>query len=290
MQGKSTIWEACQRAVREKLFNTRQQTAMEGLLQLVEEARTQSAFIPIPDLIAELITTSGYAEELQRDDTPEAQSRLENLKELVTAAQEFVERNTEGGLPAFLDSVALISDLDEYTEGRGAVTLMTLHTAKELEFDTFFMVRLEEGIFPHAFAMPDERELEEERRLCYVGMTRAKQRLYLASARQRRLYGNRSFNLPSRFLDEIPSELLQVQDPWESRSAPPLPISPRQEYQEDEPFVDRLYPGARIRHPDFGVGGIRERGGSGDDLKIVVKFNGAGEKKLMVKYAQLERA
>ncbi|MDD5559990.1 UvrD-helicase domain-containing protein [Candidatus Methylomirabilis sp.] len=294
MQGKSTIWEACQRAVREKLFNTRQQSAMEGLLQLIEEARTKSAFISIPDLIAELITASGYAEELQRDDTPEAQSRLENLKELVTAAQEFVERNAEGGLPAFLDSVALISDIDAYTEGRGAVTLMTLHTAKGLEFDTVFMVGLEEGIFPHAFAMPDERELEEERRLCYVGMTRAKQRLYLASARQRRLYGNRSFNLPSRFLDEIPPEVLQIQEPWESRGASPLIFSEHREHQqerhEDEPFVDRLYPGARIRHPDFGVGVIRQRSGSGDDLKVVVKFNGAGEKKLMVKYAQLEQA
>jgi DNA helicase-2/ATP-dependent DNA helicase PcrA len=276
--------------VQEKRLNTKQQASMEGLLYLIEEVRTKSTFTPIPDLIAELITASGYAEELEREGTPEAKSRLENLKELVTAAQEFVERNAEAGPSAFLDSVALISDLDEYTEDRGAVTLMTLHMAKGLEFDTVFMVGLEEGIFPHAFAMPDERELEEERRLCYVGMTRARRRLYLASARQRRLYGNRSFNLPSRFLDEIPSELLQVQDPWESRSAPPLTVSPRQEYQEDEPFVDRLYPGARIRHPDFGVGVIRERSGSGDDLKVVVRFNGAGDKKLMVKYAQLMQA
>ncbi len=291
MQEKSTIWEACQRAVREKLFNAKQQAAMEGLLHLIEEVRAKSAFTQIPDLIAELITASGYAEELQRDGTPEDQSRLENLKELVTAAQEFVERTAEGGLPAFLDSVALISDLDAYTEGRGAVTLMTLHTAKGLEFETVFMVGLEEGIFPHALAMPDERELEEERRLCYVGMTRAKRRLYLASARQRRLYGNSGFNLPSRFLDEIPPEVLQVQDPWESRGAPSTAFHEHQhEHQEDEPFVDRLYPGARIRHPDFGIGVIRERSGSGDDLKVVVRFNGAGEKKLLVKYAQLEQA
>ncbi|MBI2882942.1 MAG: UvrD-helicase domain-containing protein [Candidatus Methylomirabilis oxyfera] len=289
MQEKMTIWEACQRAAQKKLLNTKQQAAMEGLLHIIEEARAQSALIPISDLIAELITQSGYAEELEHERTPEAESRLENLKELVTAAQEFAERNSDGGLPAFLDSVALISDLDEYSEGRGAVTLMTLHTAKGLEFDTVFMVGLEEGIFPHALAMPDERELEEERRLCYVGMTRARRRLYLASARQRRLYGNRSFNLPSRFLDEIPSEVLQVRDPWESGARSTLPrIIP--ERHDGEPFVDRLYPGARIRHPDFGVGVIRERSGSGDDLKVVVRFNGAGEKKLMVKYAQLEQA
>ncbi|WP_337287040.1 UvrD-helicase domain-containing protein [Candidatus Methylomirabilis sp.] len=290
MHEKTTIWEACQRAVREKLLNVKQQAAMEGLLHLIEEARAQSAFTPIPDLIAELITASGYAEELQREGTPEAQSRLENLKELVTASQEFMERNAEAGLSAFLDSVALISDLDEYTEGRGAVTLMTLHMAKGLEFETVFMVGLEEGIFPHAYAISDERELEEERRLCYVGMTRARRRLYLASARQRRLYGNRSFNLPSRFLDEIPPDVLQVQDPLESRGASLSAFSARQEHQDDEPFVDRLHPGTRIRHPDFGVGVIRERSGSGDDLKVVVRFNGAGEKKLMVRYAQLEQA
>ncbi|MDE2060357.1 MAG: UvrD-helicase domain-containing protein, partial [candidate division NC10 bacterium] len=289
MQEKTTIWEACRRAAQKKLFNTKQQAAMEGLLHLIEEVRAKSGFIPISDLIAELITGSGYAAELEHERTPEAESRLENLKELVTAAQEFAERNADGGLPAFLDSVALISDLDEYAEGRGAVTLMTLHTAKGLEFDTVFMVGLEEGIFPHAFAMPDERELEEERRLCYVGMTRARRRLYLASARQRRLYGNRSFNLPSRFLDEIPSEVVQVRDPWES-GARSASLSTFPERHDDEPFVDRLYPGARIRHPDFGIGVIRERSGSGDDLKVVVRFNGAGEKKLMVKYAQLEQA
>ena len=290
-QERTTIWEACRRAVREKLLNTKQLAAMEALLHLIEDVRAKSALIPISDLIGELITRSGYAEELEQERTPEAESRLENLKELVTAAQEFVERNTDGGLATFLDSVALISDLDEYAEGRGAVTLMTLHTAKGLEFDTVFMVGLEEGIFPHALAMPDERELEEERRLCYVGMTRARQRLFLASARQRRLYGNRSFNLPSRFLDEIPPEVLQVRDPWESRSVG-LPPSPRSHSQrhDDEPFVDRLFPGARIRHPDFGIGVIRERSGSGDDLKVIVRFNGAGEKKLMVRYAQLEQA
>jgi DNA helicase-2/ATP-dependent DNA helicase PcrA len=291
MQGKTTIWDACQRAVREKLFNAKQQPAMVGLLHLIEEARERSALTPLPDLIAGLITASGYDEELQREGTPEAQSRLENLKELVTAAQEFVERNPEGGLSTFLDSVALLGDIDEYAEGRGAVTLMTLHMAKGLEFDTVFMVGLEEGIFPHTYAMADDRELEEERRLCYVGMTRARRRLFLASARQRRLYGNRSFNLPSRFLDEIPPEVLQTQDPWESRGTSLLTVPEyREERQEDESFVDRLHPGARIRHPDFGVGVIRERSGSGDDLKVVVRFHGAGEKRLMVKYAQLEQA
>ena len=300
IQDKTTIWEACQRAVAEKLLSPKQRAAtMEGLLRLIEEARAKSSATPLPELIAELITASGYAEELQAEATPETQSRLENLKELVTAAQEFVERSEEGSLQAFLDSVALIADIDEYAEGRGAVTLMTLHMAKGLEFPTVFMVGMEEGIFPHAYAMADERELEEERRLCYVGITRAKRRLYLTSARQRRLYGSQSFNLPSRFLDEIPPEVLEVRDRWGSHGYGGLPTEeenlavcsgdPSGRPYSDEAFVDRLYPGARVRHPDFGVGVIRERSGSGDDLKVVVQFNGVGEKKLLVKYAQLEQ-
>ncbi|MGH7429564.1 MAG: ATP-dependent helicase, partial [Candidatus Methylomirabilaceae bacterium] len=294
-----TIWEACERAVRDKLLAPKQRAAMEGLLRLVDEARARSTLIPLPELIAELITASGYAQELQREGTPEAQSRVENLKELVTAAQEFVEGHEEGGVHAFLDSVALIADIDAYTEGRGAVTLMTLHMAKGLEFPTVVIVGMEEGIFPHAYAMTDERELEEERRLCYVGMTRAKRRLYLTSARQRRLYGNKSFNLPSRFLEEIPPAVLEVRDAWGSHAvsaarvaAEDLAVYERStinaESHDGEPFVDRLRPGARVRHPDWGIGVIRERIGRGDDLKVTVRFNGVGDKKLLVKYAQLE--
>ncbi|MGH7411626.1 MAG: DUF3553 domain-containing protein, partial [Candidatus Methylomirabilis sp.] len=204
----------------------------------------------------------------------------------------------EEGLQGFLDSVALISDIDQYAEGRGTVTLMTLHMAKGLEFPTVFMAGMEEGIFPHAFSMTDERELEEERRLCYVGMTRAKRQLYVTSARQRRLYGSKSFNLPSRFLDEIPPEVLEVRDRWGSQGDSAwLPEEgavafgrgdPAGRPYSDETFVDRLHPGARVRHPDWGIGVIRERSGSGDSLKVLVRFNGVGDKKLLAKYAQLE--
>ena len=298
MQEACTIWEACERAVREKLLAPRQRAAMDGLLRLIEEARATSEVVPLPELITELTTASGYSEELQAERTPEAQSRLENLKELVTAAQEFVESHQEG-LQGFLDSVALIANIDQYAEGRGNVTLMTLHMAKGLEFPTVFMAGMEEGIFPHAFSMTDEQELEEERRLCYVGMTRAKRRLYLTSARQRRLYGSKSFNIPSRFLDEIPPEVLEVQDRWGSESlatshataeGPSIygRSSMNYEFEGDVAFVDRLHPGVRVRHPDWGVGVIRERSGSGDSLKVIVRFNGVGEKKLLVKYAQLE--
>jgi DNA helicase-2/ATP-dependent DNA helicase PcrA len=298
VQEGCTIWETSRRAVQEKLLAPRQRAAMEGLHRLIDAARARSEVVPLPNLIADIMAASGYADELHAEGTPEAQSRLENLKELVTAAQEFVERHEGGGVQAFLDSVALIADIDKYAEGRGAVTLMTLHMAKGLEFPTVIIVGMEEGVFPHAYALTDERELEEERRLCYVGMTRAMRRLYLTSARQRRLYGSRSFNLPSRFLEELPPGVLEVRDAWSGHAAIPSlaasehvaiyePSTLNSELPQGESFVDRLHPGARVRHPDWGIGVIRDRIGSGDDLKVIVRFNGVGEKKLLVKYAEL---
>jgi DNA helicase-2/ATP-dependent DNA helicase PcrA len=298
LRERCTIWEACGLAVKDTLLAPRQRSAMEGLLGLIDHGRARSQTAPLPEVIAEVIAASGYAETLLAEQTPEAQSRLENLRELVTAAQEFVERTDEGGLQAFLDSIALIADIDEYREERGAVTLMTVHMAKGLEFPTVFIVGMEEGIFPHAHALTDGRELEEERRLCYVGMTRAKRRLYLTAARQRRLHGTSSFNLPSRFLDEIPPDALEVRDTWGTRplAASPALVADRaphgstpahHEFPDDEPFVDRLHPGARVRHPEWGVGVVRERSGSGDATKVVVRFSRVGEKRLLVKFAQL---
>jgi len=301
MREQCTIWEACERAVRERRLAPKPRAAMEGLLRFVEAIRGKAAVVPVPDLIAEVIAASGYAEALQAERTPEADSRLENLRELVTAAQEFLERHEAGRLQEFLDSVALVTDIDEYAEGQGAVALMTLHMAKGLEFPSVFIVGMEEGIFPHAYALTDERELEEERRLCYVGMTRAKRHLYLTSARQRRLYGTKSFSLPSRFLDEIPREALDVRDRWGGPALAPtfgaadasaacVSAEAAAGLDGDVAFVDRLYPGARVRHPEWGVGVIRERTGSGDAVKVLVRFDGVGEKKLLAKYARLEGA
>jgi DNA helicase-2/ATP-dependent DNA helicase PcrA len=303
---KISLLEACRRAAAKRLLPPKQVAALEGLCDLLDRLRARVEGATVADLAALVIGETGYADDLQAQHTLEADSRLENLRELVTAAKQFHDRSDDRSLAAFLDSVALIADIDQLAEGQGAVTLMTLHSAKGLEFPVVFITGMEEGVFPHARAFTDAAELEEERRLCYVGMTRAKERLFLSAAVRRQLYGNGNFNLPSRFLDEIPAELLQRIEPalgplrrqfreWDEEHEAAAPARPgrnggRAVDTADEPFVDFLAVGARVRHPDWGVGVIRERIGDGEDLKIIVSFAGVGRKKLAAKFAPLQRA
>jgi DNA helicase-2/ATP-dependent DNA helicase PcrA len=250
----------------------------------------------VPDLVSTLLHETGYVAELEKEGTPDALSRIENLRELISAAQDFTQRSEDTSLHAFLDMVSLLTNVDEgLRDTGGKVTLMTLHMAKGLEFPVVFIAGMEEGLFPHGRAYTDPEELEEERRLCYVGMTRAKRRLFLTTAVQRRLYGAESFNLPSRFLEEIKPHLLHRIEALTLSSASTLEgshqPSPRYEVEEDQiPFVDFYQPGVRVRHPEWGVGRIRERIGHGEEMKVVVTFSGIGTKKLKVKYAQLSRA
>jgi DNA helicase-2/ATP-dependent DNA helicase PcrA len=303
---KISLLEACRRAAAKRLLPPKQVAALEGLCDLLDRLRARVEGATVADLAALVIGETGYADDLQAQHTLEADSRLENLRELVTAAKQFHDRSDDRSLAAFLDSVALIADIDQLAEGQGAVTLMTLHSAKGLEFPVVFITGMEEGVFPHARAFTDAAELEEERRLCYVGMTRAKERLFLSAAVRRQLYGNGNYNLPSRFLDEIPPELMHRIEPalgplrrqfreWAEEDEAPAPARPgrnggRPAGTADEPFVDFLAVGARVRHPDWGVGVIRERIGDGEDLKIVVSFAGVGRKKLAAKFAPLQRA
>lgn len=298
-----SMWEACARIAERKILGPKVLKALAEVVSLVERVRSKVDIMSVPELIVELLETTGYLADLQREGTLEAESRMENLQELVSAAREFMERSEDRSLQAFLDSVALIADIDEMAEGTGAVTLMTLHSAKGLEFPVVFITGMEEGVFPHARALSDDAELEEERRLCYVGMTRARQRLFLTSALSRRLYNNDSYNLPSRFLDEVPASLIQR---WNGlgmrqgsgvrgqglgpavRASGPQPRVP--EHEVAEPFVDHLRVGMRVRHPEWGIGTVNERIGEGEDLKVVVTFAGMGRKKLAAKFAQLVRA
>jgi len=284
-----SLWEACKLAGKRKILGPKALKALDELVALIEGTRTKLEVTAVPDLILELLETTGYLAELKNEGTIEAESRIENLQELVTAAREFMERSEDQSLQAFLDSVALIADIDELAEGTGAVTLMTLHSAKGLEFPVVFITGLEEGVFPHARSLTDDEELEEERRLCYVGMTRAKERLFLSAALSRRLYNNDAFNLPSRFLDEVSEHLLERSNGLGLR---PEPRGERTEphSEPDEPSVDHLQVGMRVRHPDWGIGTIKERIGEGEDLKVVVTFAGVGRKKLAAKFAHLERA
>jgi DNA helicase-2/ATP-dependent DNA helicase PcrA len=306
-----SIWEACTRIADRKILGAKTLKALAELVGLIEKTRAKLDVLTVPELIVELLETTGYLADLKNEGTVEAETRQENLQELVSAAREFMERSEDHTLQAFLDSVALIADIDEMAEGTGRVTLMTLHSAKGLEFPVVFLTGMEEGVFPHARSLHDDAELEEERRLCYVGMTRARQQLFLTAALSRRLYNTDSYNLPSRFLDELPEHLVQrwngmgrisSREPraesrdwgastWvPSDGGRPRAASCEPRTESETQFVDHLQVGMRVRHPEWGVGTIKERIGEGEDLKVVITFAGVGRKKLAASFVQLDRA
>ena len=212
-----SLWDAIAEVERSPL-GTAASTSVARFRDLVDELRDGLADAPVGELMERVLTTTGYQEMLEGERTIEAQGRLENLQELVGVAREFDQRGEEleatSRLSAFLQEISLFTDQDAIDEDRGRVTLMTLHNAKGLEFPVVFMIGLEEGLFPHQRSL-DEGNEGEERRLCYVGMTRAQRGLTLTYARARTIFGARGFNRPSRFLDELPSDGLE----WE-RQAP----------------------------------------------------------------------
>jgi DNA helicase-2/ATP-dependent DNA helicase PcrA len=287
---------------------------------VMERLRAELEDITLTDLVRKVIEDSGYVRSLEEERTIEARIRIENLTELLTATEDFQEQNREATLPAFLDQVALITDMEQQSAGEGkgrttanSVTLMTLHNAKGLEFPVVFMAGMEEGLFPHARSAESEEELEEERRLCYVGMTRAKERLILTHASERRIYGYPQANLISRFVEEIPGELIEREGmsvltsgtgkryvQWEDAIAPdhaPSVLVNAGRKAASRPSAagaakssDKTpyYNGAVVKHAKFGIGTVQRSEGAGDDLKISVSFPGHGVKTLAVKYANLE--
>ncbi len=247
--------------------------SMSEFTALIENLRHQKNEISPSDLTVKVIEETGYLAQLQEENTLEAESKIENIKELVSAIKEFEEYSDDTSLETFLEQVSLISDIDTYEQGE-QISLMTLHVAKGLEFKTVFIVGIEEGLLPHVNSSIEGKELEEERRLCYVGMTRAKQRLYLTCASERRLFGNWSWNMPSRFINEagLVIDSGKICD----------------EKGSDKP-ARSFSVGEIVRHSQFGEGKILDASGSGDDVKIVVLFNDGQWKKLLVKYANLEK-
>jgi DNA helicase-2/ATP-dependent DNA helicase PcrA len=248
-----------------------------ALITRLAEDRTN---VPPPAFIDLLLSASGYRKALEQERSPEAEARLENLEELIAAAEDYVHAAPEGTLEGFLDSVALMSDVDELKDADSRVTLMTLHSAKGLEFPVVFLTGLEEGVFPHARSMDDAEEIEEERRLCYVGLTRARTRLHLSYALHRRIHGY-GVGEPSRFLREMPEEDLA---PMNLRREPTFE-------PERAPVVDDDWPikvGARVRHARFGEGLVVGVERDGPDVIVTVGFASVGRKRLSLQYAQLE--
>jgi DNA helicase-2/ATP-dependent DNA helicase PcrA len=226
---------------------------------------------------------------------------VENLRELVGVASEF-ESSNEGAvigdeefdsldnlrrLELFLETTALVADIDEWDEGAGAVTLMTLHTAKGLEFPSVFIVGMEDGVFPHMRSLGDPNELEEERRLAYVGITRAQDKLYLTSAWSRMLFGGSNYNPPSRFLSEVPDGLMEKAGKRQRRSASERAAAngPRTTIE-----AGQVGPGDRVRHDKWGLGTVREVVGTGEQAEAEVMFDTQGKKRLLLAWAPLERA
>ena len=250
---------------------------------------------PVGDVAAAILDRTGYVAELEASTDLQDASRIENVNELVAVAREFDARFPDGTLNEFLEQVSLVADADEIPAGEehgGMVTLMTLHTAKGLEFPVVFLTGLEENVFPHERSMGDDRELAEERRLAYVGITRAEQRLYLTRAATRTWFGRPGYHKQSRFLSEVPAELID----WrrdETAAAPPaserLARRPGVRTLGNRP-VPSLQPGDRVNHDSYGLGTVLSVEGRGDDPEAKIDFGGDyGIKHLVLRYAPIEK-
>ncbi|MDX1690381.1 MAG: DNA helicase PcrA [Acidimicrobiia bacterium] len=292
-----TFTEALERAGENSRLTGRAQGQIADFVALLGALRDKAADGPRAALQAVLDDT-GYVAELESERSIESLGRVENLKELTSVAAEFEETGPVGGagdevwedldglrrLELFLESVSLVSDLDNLEQDTGSVTLMTLHNAKGLEFPVIFLCGLEEGIFPHMRSLGDPHQLEEERRLAYVGITRAQERLYLTHAVTRTLWGATNYNSPSRFLGEIPDELAVAADERTRRPDKESASGPRPSLGGDD-----LTAGDRIRHQHWGEGVVVSLKGAGDRAEALVHFEGKGQKRLLLAWAPLER-
>lgn len=275
--------------------------------QEIDGYKEKADQMPLSELTSTIIYESGYFARLKALGSDEAQERIENLQELVTAMQAYESGPGEKGLADFLEQVALVSDLEQEGDGKkSSATLMTLHSAKGLEFPLVFIIGMEERLFPHVRALEDPAQMEEERRLCYVGMTRAKKRLFLLNVRRRHIFGQEQMNPPARFIADIPRELLDSGENWQEparhREFPSHNLASlfeeEMEPEEDDNEVrmvpeddEGIYLGMKVRHAQFGPGTIRKIEGEGDNQKVIVWFNSlGGPKKLLVRFAGLERA
>ncbi len=286
-------------------FPARSAAALSAFRDLILDLKAQSSALPLPAFLQVLLDRTGYAD-LYRKDNPEDQARLENIREFLSAAQEFTEAEsynaeTDDLLTAFLDHVSLVTDLDGWRK-EGGVSLMTLHSAKGLEFPAVAVAGLEDGLLPHYNAQATAEEIEEERRLLYVGMTRARARLFLTCCRRRRIAGRYQDQTESRFLSEIPEHLLAVSqsptlfDPREREAV--YSFLGRDRRWSEQPGGDpggeaagegrAPAKGQRVRHATLGQGVILDTEGEGESAKLTVFFDRAGKKKLIARFAKLE--
>ena len=317
----NSLWSRLVGGLEQRAFPGRAAAALATFRELIVTLTQIARQDPVSVTIGKMLDRSGYLKDLRDERSEEAESRIENLAELVSAAREYESRETAPTLGGFVDRLSLLSEAEEEAGSRDArVWMMTLHSAKGLEFPVVILAGLEEGLFPHSRSSDDQEELEEERRLCYVGMTRARTRLVLTGAARRRIFGEYQASEPSRFIDEVPSELveritLSYQSSYQAggrshhdsfyqfRTNPygrrkrvgdaRVPGTDPSHYayeDEDQSTGMNLRLGMRVRHPQFGVGSVVGIEPLDDDTKLVVRFAAVGQKTLRAKYARLEPA
>ncbi|MET7642850.1 DNA helicase PcrA [Streptomyces sp. NPDC005426] len=313
LREKITFPQALRRVDEAYGMAARSANAVKRFNTLMEELRTIVESGAGPAVVLEaVLERTGYLAELQASTDPQDETRIENLQELAAVALEFEQERGEdegaGTLAEFLEKVALVADSDqipdEDTDGSGVITLMTLHTAKGLEFPVVFLTGMEDGVFPHMRALGQVKELEEERRLAYVGITRARERLYLTRAAMRSAWGQPSYNPPSRFLEEIPDQHLE----WKRKGPMAAPAGPTSgitsslsasrarsgpsgfatRRTSDKPTIT-LVAGDRVTHDQFGLGTVTAVEGIGDQAKATVDFGDERPKKLLLRYAPVEK-
>jgi len=293
--------EALELALATDLVNKGTLGKLQAFHELLRGLRNDASHMGVADITREVLTRTGYDAQLKMERTPEAQTRLENLSELVNAADEFDRHMPGASLQEFLEHTALISDQDSLADDSGTVVLMTLHASKGLEFPVVFIAGMENGLFPHNRSFDEPAQMEEERRLCYVGMTRAETRLFLTSAERRRIYGMEQSHTPSLFLVDIPFVCIQdysaqpvltaSRQPWSTitpEAAPAQPVTASATLRSAAASAPAYAVGTRVFHQHFGRGMVQKREGDGEQLKLTVDFRDYGVKKLLAKFAPMQ--
>jgi DNA helicase-2/ATP-dependent DNA helicase PcrA len=282
------LYSALEAMADQDLLSGKPGREIRSFVMLIKHLIQEKENVRPTELLEELDKAVRYTRKFQESHDPIETSRVENIRELYSAIREYEERSDDRSLEGYLEQVSLVTDTDQIDSSLGAVTLMTLHSAKGLEFDVVFITGMEEGLFPHGNSLRNESGLEEERRLCYVGLTRAREKIYLSSADSRRVYGSYRACIPSRFLNELPQAHLSRTTPTTriQRAASPA----RSQSAVPSSAVNNAFPvGVRVHHPLWGIGTITQSGHSEKGSKVTVRFQQAGSKKLIAELAGLKK-
>lgn len=307
IQNDRSIFDAIQ-DIHQMGLTPRATNSVEKFRQLIEDLTNMQDYLSVTELVEQVIEKSGYRQMLENEKSIESESRLENIEEFLTVTKAFEERSEDQSLIAFLTDLALVSDidaLDEEDKSKGSIVLMTMHSAKGLEFPVVFIIGMEENIFPHSRSLDDEAEMEEERRLCYVGLTRAEERLYLTCASSRTIFGRFSYNRSSRFLEEISEELTETISKKPTTTNQSLPFGRSRTKRtigkvQSKPQIATLKStggeqigwkvGDKAVHGKWGTGTVVSIRGDADDLELDIAFPNIGIKRLLAKFAPIEKA